>query len=88
MNDRVTDLRVTQIASDSESMGASLKVLAAIARRELAVAEDLVRFRLRVERKLLVGGAAVDEEGRGDGVAVLLWCRYSISGQVDLNLCI
>jgi hypothetical protein len=57
------NLRVTHVAPDGEAVRAPGKVLADIARRVLAAAEELVRDLLLLGRELLVRLARVDEHG-------------------------
>ena len=51
------------VPTDSEPVGAAIPVGTLIARRELAVAEDLVRYLLSFRWELGVGLAAVDQQG-------------------------
>jgi hypothetical protein len=57
------DLGVTHVATDGKAVTAPSKVLADIARRVLAVAEELVRDLLLLGREHLICLARVDEHG-------------------------
>ena len=56
-------LRVREIASDGEPVGASLKIFPLVSRSELPVSQNLVGDGLRLEREPLIMRAAVDEDG-------------------------
>ena len=61
-----------QITTDGEAVDAARPVRALVARRELAIAKDLVRDLLRLDGELLVDLAGVDEERRLGDFEVLL----------------
>ena len=56
-------LRVREIASDGEPVGASLKIFPLVSRSKLPVSQNLVGDGLRLEREPLIMRAAVDEDG-------------------------
>lgn len=53
-----------EIATDRKAVGAALPVRARVPRRELAVAQEVVRLRLGLGRELLVDRARVDQQRR------------------------
>ena len=52
------------VTADSKAVRAALPVCALVAGRELAIAEELVRLRLRLKGEHVVNRARVDQERR------------------------
>ena len=70
------------VATDGEPVGATIPVGTLIARCELAVAEDLVRYLLSVRWDLGVGLAAVDQQGRPGLLVVFLRSKNKLQSTI------
>lgn len=66
------DFGVIHVTTDGKSMGASIKVLALVTGRKIALPEDFVRFGLGIQWEYLIDGAGVEKQRCFRGRCVFL----------------